>query len=301
MGSKMNPVSVILLSDFCSGSTALQSEITKSPVIKRSRAVETQYWCRAAALLGMQQHDIMSSILPMPTDVAKKALVDFLSDNLPHYSPPNDDKILIFDGWRRLCANHSPYFFEKSPHHLHYWSALQLIYQAVQDLDDVEFKFIGLIRNPLDTIFSRWRQWRNNPYKAQWLWFTAYSNLLSFKELVGDRILICRYEALVANQQELRTVFQFLGTEPPPLWKSALHPRSIRRWNADPYFGFHLDATIKNFAESLGYKPEELHGRKRFIWPIYWRFAKLKFGIGEIKRRMRAASRFGGSPSSLVS
>ena len=295
----MRTTSIILLSDFCSGSTAVQSEITKSPAIKRSRAVETQYWCKAAALLGMPQHDMMSSIFPMAPHVAKKALIDFLSDNLPYYAPPNDDKTLIFDGWRRLCANHSPYFFEKSPHHLHYWSALQLIYQALQDLDDVEFKFIGLIRNPLDTIFSRWRQWRNNPYKSQWLWFTAYNNLLRFRELVGDRILICKYEDLVADQHQLITTFNFLGTDPPPLWKSDLHPRSIGRWNADPYFGFHLDGTITHFAESLGYKPEEMRGRERFTWPIYWRFAKFKFRVGKMKRRMRAASHFGDSRSPI--
>jgi hypothetical protein len=283
----MNPVSVILLSDFCSGSTALQSEITKSPAIKRSRALETQYWCRAAALLGLPQHDIMSSILPMAADVARKELIEFLSNNLPHYSPPSDNKILIFDGWRRLCANYSPYFFEKSPHHLHYWSGLQLLYQATQELDDVEFKFIGLIRNPQDTIFSRWRRWRNNPYKAQWLWFNAYNNLLRFKELITDRILVCRYEDLVTDEKELVKIFQFLGADPPSHWKSALHCHSIGRWTKDPYFGFRLDETVAQFAESLGYKPEQMRGRERYSWPIYWRFARLKFHLGELRRSIK--------------
>jgi hypothetical protein len=248
----------------------------------------------------MPQHAMMSSILPMPPDVAKKALIDFLSDNIPHYSPPNDDRTLIFEGWRRLCVNYSPYFFEKSPHHLHYWSALQLIYQALQDLHDVEFKFIGLVRNPLDTIFSRWRQWRNNPYKAQWLWLTAYRNLLRFRELIGDRIVISRYEDLVTDQQELLNIFHFLGTDPPPTWKSALHPGSMGRWKEDPYFGFHLDHTITDFALSLGYEPEELRGKERCIWPVYWRFAKLKFRIGGIKRRIKATSHFEDGRSSVV-
>lgn len=285
----MRTVSVISLSDFCSGSTALQSELTKSPSIKRSKAVETQYWCKAAAILGMPQKNIMSSILPMAGDLARKELISFLSDNLPHYSVPNDDEMLIFDGWHQLCTHHSPFFFEKSPHHLHYWSALQLIQQATQRLNDVQFKFIGLIRNPLDTIYSRWRQWRNNPYKAQRLWFTAYKNLLRFKALVGDRILVCKYEDLVADPQQVTTLFQFLGTDPPSNWKSALHDRSIGRWKEDAQFGFHLDDSVIQFAESLGYDPKEMRGSGHSSWPIYWRIAKAKFRLRQATKRIIGA------------
>ena len=233
----------------------------------------------------MPQHDIMSSILPMAADMARRQLIDFLSDNLPHYRPANDNEMLIFDGWRRLCANYSPYFFEKSPHHLHYWSALQLIYQAIQRLDHVQFKFIGLIRNPLDTIFSRWRQWRNDPYKAQWLWYNAYNNLLRFQELVGEKILICKYEDLVTEKKTLFNILEFLGTKQNPEERSRLHPESIGRWRRDPYFAFKLDPTVLKLGESLGYDAKEMQGREWRMWPLYWRFAKFKFRVGEWKRQ----------------
>jgi hypothetical protein len=281
----VHPVSVMLLSDFCSGSSALQSELTRSPEINRVVALETQYWCKAAAMLGMPQPEIMSSTLPMGSDVAKRELIDFLSDNLADYSPPKDDEEMVFEGWQRLCNNYSPFFFEKSPHHLHYWSALQLIHQCMERLGQVEFKFIGLVRNPLDTIYSRWRRWRNDPYKAQWLWYSAYNNLLRFKELVGERLIIHKYEDLVRNESALFTIFAFLEAQPPPKGKIALHAGSIERWRKDLHFAFQLDPTIIKLGESLGYNIDEMQGRKHLAWPLYWRFTKLKFHIGEWKRR----------------
>jgi hypothetical protein len=152
-------------------------------------------------------------------------------------------------------------------------------------LGQVEFKFIGLVRNPLDTIYSRWRRWRNDPYKAQWLWYSAYNNLLRFKELVGERLIIRRYEDLVRNESALYKIFSFIGAQPPQMGTTALHEGSIGRWKKDRYFAFQMDPTIIKFGESLGYNSDEMEGRKLLVWPLYWRFTKYKFRIGEWKRR----------------
>ena len=280
----MRSNSIILLSDFCSGSTALQSELIKSCEIRRSHVIETQYWCMAAALLKMPQPRIMSSILPMSFTDARAKLTQFLSENLKNYTPPDDSEVLIFDGWKRLCDAYFPFFFEKSPHHLHYKSALQLIHESIQKIDNVEFKFIGLIRNPLDTIYSRWRQWRNNPDKAQWLWYHAYNNLFDFEKLVGERLFVCKYEDLVTDERALSNIFKFLGAQQSKKTTSELHAGSIGRWRKDPHFAFQLDSTITQFAESIGYKLEELQGRKSLIWPLYRQFKKTKYYIGDLKR-----------------
>lgn len=259
-------------------------ELTKSQEIKKAKALETLYWCKAAAVLGMPQPEIMSSTLPMASDAARRDLVKFLSDTLPEYSPPDDDEKLVFKGWKDLCKQHAPIFFEKSPHHLHYWSALQLIYQAMERLDEVEFKFIGLVRNPLDVIYSRWRRWRNDPYRAQKLWYDAYNNLLRFKDLVQESLLICRYEDLVTDETVLPEIFRFIGVQQPFTLKPDLHPRSIGRWREDPRFAFELDRSVSQFGESFGYKAGEMQGRKSMVWPLYWRMARLKFSMRMWKR-----------------
>jgi hypothetical protein len=232
----------------------------------------------------MPQQKIMSSILPMTAHDARRNLISFLSENLNGYSPPDENESLIFDGWRQLSNTYFPFFFEKSPHHLHYWSALDLIYQSMQKLEDVEFKFIGLIRNPLDTIYSRWRRWRNDPNKAQWLWYNAYNNLFRFKKIVGERLFICKYEDLVTDATILSKISEFLGAKQSQTEKSGLHAGSVGRWRKDPHFGFRLNSKVMKFGESIGYKPDELQGRKWLIWPLYRIFAINKFRIGELKR-----------------
>jgi hypothetical protein len=108
---------------------------------------------------------------------------------------------------------------------------------------------------------------------------------LRFKELVGERLIIHRYENLVRNESALFKIFTFIGAQPPPVGNTALHVGSIERWRKDRHFAFQLDPAIIKFGESLCYKIDEMQGRKHLAWPLYWRFTKLKFHIGEWKRR----------------
>jgi len=120
-----------------------------------------------------------------------------LSENLVNYTPPENKDSLVFEGWHSLCKKYEPVLFEKSPHHLHYWSALDLMNQCQTRLPEIEFFFIGLIRNPMDTIYSMWRSWRLIPEKRQFEWLRAYQNLVKFKEIAGGRPRVFRYENFI--------------------------------------------------------------------------------------------------------
>ena len=110
-------------------------------------------------------------------------MVELLKLNVDkNYIPINDDKELVFDGWAKLCQRYAPVFIEKSPHHLYQWSSILLIVECMEKLTDVEFLIIGLIRNPMDTIYSMWDRWRSRPEHIQFEWLLAYQNLLKLKD-----------------------------------------------------------------------------------------------------------------------
>ncbi|MGI8517441.1 MAG: sulfotransferase family protein [Acidimicrobiia bacterium] len=274
----------LILSDKSSGSSILQTEMLKHPSVRALAKTphqegETLFWNKAAALLGRGQEQIAHShVLPMEPSRARQALESLCTDNAPGFEVPSDDRALVFEGWRALAHAHRPVFLEKSPHHLHYRTALALILEAEDRQSELAFRFIGLVRDPMDTIYSMWNRWRVPPEKSQHDWVRAYQNLLWLKAQVGERTLLVRYEDLVSDPACLQRICALVGIETLAGMGSGFSPASVGAWRKDKGFGFQPAPEVNALAGTLGYPPPEL-ARGRF-WP-------LRRELGIAARRMR--------------
>ena len=238
---------------------------------------ETLYWTKAASVLGLPQLQMVDSEVPIPPAKAKADLIALLADNLDDYSPPSDDKEMIMDGWRRLCERYTPIFFEKSPHHLPQWSVLELILECRKELADIDFLFIGLVRNPMDTIYSQFTRWAARPEPLQQQWLVAYRNLVRLKALLQEQLVIIRYEDMVSSLGCLQPVFDFCGVNRDEIDPNYLHRASLAKWKSDRFFSFSLAEEVVALAQTYGYRKEELTNSRALFWPVYRelvRFAK---------------------------
>ena len=203
---------LFLLSDKSSGSSMFQRELERHPDVHTlphtpHHEQETLYWIKASAALGQPQVPFVRSVLPYTQLEGRRLIDELLADNLGEPFPVEAERD-VFEGWRRLCERHGPVLFEKSPHHLHQWSSLELMAQCRDEIPEVEFYYVGLVRNPLDTLYSMWSRWRIRPEQAQYEWLRAYRNLQRFRNLVGDRLLVVRYEDLAENPEHLGLAFR---------------------------------------------------------------------------------------------
>lgn len=265
---------LIILSYKSSGSSACQNLISGAASVRhvaktRHDENETLYWTKAASILGLPQQKMLHSLVPLSAAKAKNELISLLQDNLEEYEVPNNNEDFIFGGWQRLCRHYAPVFLEKSPHHLVQWSALELILRCMQYSPEIEFYFIGLIRNPLDTLYSSWKRWQVEPELAQYEWLTAYRNLLEFEKLVKGKIMIIRYEDLVQNPSVLWPVFNFVNAQKSDINGQYLHRKAIAKWRMDRVFGFVLASEVKQLARQFGYSVDELTNQSNPFWPTY--------------------------------
>jgi hypothetical protein len=263
------PRSVIVLSSKSSGSSALQKLLchgTNARHVQHTRhgEYETLYWTKAASILGLPQAQLLASEVPIAPRKARTDLITLLAHNVPTFVPPSNDEALVFEGWRALCKRFAPVFVEKSPHHLQQWSCLELMASAVRKLPDIEFRFIGLVRNPMDMLYSAWRRWRLAPQDAQYEWFQAHQNLQRFKELVGDRLTIICYETLVSHDGVARAMLNKMEIAGTQMRVSSLHKNSVLSWKRDTSYGFQLDSTVAELAAEYGYTPEQLSKQSSF-------------------------------------
>ena len=150
---------VIILSEKSSGSSACQNLLTKSDIVNnvdltRHNKNETLFWTKAASMKGRYQIDMVNSEVPIKTKEARQDIIRLLENNLNSFKPERGEDI-IHRGWKMLCDRYGPIFLEKSPHHLCQWSALDLIIECIEKNEDIDFMIIGLVRNPMDTIYSQ--------------------------------------------------------------------------------------------------------------------------------------------------
>ena len=288
------PTCVVILSTKSAGSSALQDLIcgcTDGKHVEHTRHVqhETLYWTKAASILGRKQSRIADSEVPIPPRKALHDLRTLLAANLPDFELPSDPEELIFEGWRRLSVRFGPLFVEKSPHHLHQWAALELLNEAVHRLPDIDFRFVGLVRNPMDVLYSMWRRWRADPGQHQHEWRLAYENLRRFEQEVADRLLVVRYEDLAAHGNAAAQLIDFLGRTMSPAATSYIHARSLQRWKEDRWFGFQLDADVERLAMSLGYARDDLRNQSVPFWEPYRILSHL--GPRSLSRRWRVLRR----------
>lgn len=276
--TRERPKCILLLSSKSSGSSALQNLLSEHPKVRvvgrtRHNENETLYWVKAASVLGMPQVGMADSEVPIPRGKARSELVRFLGWNLgPGYRPPGDDRELIFGGWRALCDRYAPVFLEKSPHHLHQRSAVELILECMERCDDVDFLLVGLVRNPMDALYSMWRRRREIPEVHQHEWREAYENLRLLEQRVPDRVLVVRYEDVIDDPTAVGPVCSFAGIDIPR--SDYLHGGSLGRWRRDARYGFRLDDDVLSLARSYGYSEAELSNEARGPWPLYRRLIR---------------------------
>ena len=255
--------SVIILSTKGSGSTAVMRYLTTAAEMRtvewtRHHQRETLYWTKAASMLGLWQHRLVDSEVPLPAAQARDELVEFIERNVPRFEIPADDRMLIFAGWRALCRRLGPVFVEKSPHHLPQLSALQLIARAIEELPEITFRIIGLVRNPVDVVYSQWRRWKANPQETQFEWHRAYTNLQHCRAIFGNRLLEVRYEDLATGAGQAARLQSFLGCPLVDTGSPPLESRFIQQWRSDSCFDFQLDDRVRQLANAFGYSEEQL-------------------------------------------
>lgn len=278
----------MILSDKSSGSTVLQNELAKSKqinIVKYTRHYEneTLYWNKAVAVLGLQQEELKYSELPMNKKKAENDLLFFFKKNLPHWRIFVLNKETLFEGWEKLCEEFGPIFLEKSPHHLHYWSALELIIELMSK-SNIDFYFIGLIRNPMDATFSSWKRWNADPEKNQFEWLRAYKNLLKFKKIVGGKLKTITYEKLISDRSIIRDICEFIGIEADEKIGNGFHSNSIQKWRAERFYGFQLSNDVKSLANLFGYKDYDLNNKASKWWPVH---RPISSNYNKIKRLIR--------------
>ena len=269
----MSSSCLFLLSDKSSGSSIFQRELERHPDVHTlphtpHHEQETLYWIKASAALGLPQVPFVRSVLPYAQAEGRRLLEEMLTENLGARTQVESEHD-AFEGWRRLCERYGPVLFEKSPHHLHQWSSLELMARCWTEIPEVTFHYIGLVRNPLDTLYSMWSRWRVRPEQAQYEWLRAYRNLQRFQDLVGDRLLVVRYEDLAEDPERLAEVFSFIGLEPPTDVGGRIHRRAVQKWRDDARFGFVLDGEVARLAEAYGYALDEVRNEPRRWWPIF--------------------------------
>jgi len=272
----------IILSEKSSGSSALQNFLVKFANMQhvsktRHFENETLYWTKAASILNKPQLDMVDSEVPIESKKARADLIKLLKANLNNYVPPDDNKKLIFEGWRLLCKRYSPIFLEKSPHHLCQWSAIELIIECIEQLSDVDFLLVGLIRNPMDTIYSQYKRWKSRPEEVQNQWLIAYKNLLKLKEIIGDQIVFVRYEDLVTSPVCLEPVFNFCEKAVDASDKNYFHRKSIQKWKTSALYSFSLSPEVAELASQYGYQKEELDNETHLFWPLVREVSRAAF------------------------
>ena len=254
---------IVILSDKSSGSSALQAYLVRfagGRHVEKTRhhEHETLYWTKAASLLLRPQEPMLDSEVPIAPERARADLLALLRDNLGDAPAATDDRELVFSGWRALCERFAPTFVEKSPHHLHQWSALELLVECMGASPDVTFLAIGLVRNPIDVVYSSWKRWRAAPEPNQHEWLRAARNLQRLTAVLGPRLAVLRYEDAIRDPARLDFVHAFTGVPRTPESQDFLHRDSIQKWRRDPDFRFVLAAPVRQLALELGYRPEEL-------------------------------------------
>lgn len=282
---------IVVLSSKSSGSSILQRILTRFEgahhvASTRHFESETLYWVKAAAILERPQFAMLDSEVPIPRARAKTELIDFIRENVGPYEVPVSNVDLVFGGWKRLCRHYGPIFVEKSPHHLHQWSALELIKECMARHPEIDFLIVGLLRNPMAVLYSSWDRMRTPPEENQFEWLTAYRNLLKFQSVVGEKMVIVRYEDMVADPSCLRDVFNFMEVICTPEDMESFHRRSIHKWKDDRFYGFQLSESVAALARELGYSEDDLANEGSILWPAY---RGLPLWLHRTVRRVRKA------------
>lgn len=258
----------ILLSSKSAGSTGLQNYLHANygiNLISHSSHFqhETLFWSKTASILGLPQESMHRSEVPIPYKKAVKGLEDFLQRNgiqiaLNRHTPKEE----FFELFLRLCDHTDFPVAEKSPHHLFNFSNIQLIIDFQRYMAGrANIVLLGMVRNPIDTVYSAWCRWRYNCSDFEREWLASYRNL---HELVQSRIpvTVFRYEDLCHSTADLD---EFLMTSCGMVKKSnyyTFHDRSLQKWKRDGLFEYIPSIEAQAVAGDFGYTPADLRDER---------------------------------------
>jgi|TARA_B100001093_G_scaffold500665_1_gene551423 hypothetical protein len=143
------------------------------------------------------------------------------------------DKKKIFEIYNEINNFFGPITFDKSPQYLGNINCLKLIqeYNSVHN----NIVFLGLIRNPLDSIVSQyqlWREYKENDslQEREKRWLKKYNHLAEIKKEIKN-LKIIRYEDLVKNPKKVTTeIFNYCDIEYDENCINHLKEKSIGRY-----------------------------------------------------------------------
>lgn len=270
--ARLPQLCIMILSVKSSGSSIVQRELASSlsaRLLERTPHAEneTLFWTKAASILGLPQEKMANSEVPLPRWRARRMLRKLLRENLPGVSGPLRSQEDIFAAWTALVRAGDGVFVEKSPHHLYQPSALALMRRYADAAKDVDVRFIGLVRNPIDTLYSSWRRFGVRPEVEERHWIRAYSLLRDFHAERPDIVTLVRYEDLVVGKIELAALMG-LPAGKAGAGEQGFHARSIQKWRADRSFGYRPSARLIELAGAYGYAPEEVENPNAFDWRV---------------------------------
>jgi hypothetical protein len=252
----MNNKCIIILSEKSSGSSALMKYLLryeKIHAVKHTRhnERETLFFTKAASMLDKKQKKLIGSEVPISASKAREQLYLLVEKNVSIYNRSLSAfwswESKVMHAWLFLCNEYAPIFLEKSPHYLANWSNIELILTAIDRIVDIDFYIVGLVRHPLNTIYSAHRRWKWNCYEFDKQWCRSYTNLLKLKKILGDKCHIVKYEDMCRSARHLKPVLEFAGYD---TFKEAgfRKPRKVPK-----KFKYQITEKAQRIAKKYGY------------------------------------------------
>lgn len=224
---------------------------------------ETLFFTKAASVLGLPQVKLENSEVPYGPHAAASQLQRFMEENVRAWAHPLRTEDDFFAAWTAVVRSAPQDLVEKSPHHLYEDSVVRLMERYAESDPGVDVRFIGLVRNPLATLYSSWRRFGVRPPSEERHWRRAYRLLLDLQERKPHLVTIVTYEGLVRNPGHLAPL---LTIEAPTPASVTLHDGSVERWRQDETFAHHLSEETICLAERFGYSRDEMLNPLQAQW-----------------------------------
>lgn len=253
---------IFILSIRSCGSSLLQRKLTEllgARVIEKTPHHENEslFWTKAASVLRLPQYRLEKSEVPLPPRRALSMLRRMVFENAGGRELLFTDEEAIFEAWTAIVIQAPGYFVEKSPHHLCEPEVVKLM-ERYSDRAPLDVRFIGLVRNPTDTLYSSWRRFGIVPEREEAHWIRAYETLWELRERRPDQVGIIRYEDLVAGSVNLQ---RMVGDAIGPAHSGAgeaIHAGSVGKWRGDHRFGYSPSEDVRKLARRYGYDDSDL-------------------------------------------
>jgi hypothetical protein len=266
---------IAILSVKSSGSSIVQRELARALSARLLNVTdhaenETLFWTKAASVLHLRQFKLANSEIPMGRRRAARMLRQFLEANIPGFAGGLATEAELFSAWAQLVHSGEGVLVEKSPHHLYQPAVVALMRRFAEQAKSVDMRFVGLVRNPVDTLYSSWRRFGVRPEIEERHWIRAYTTLGDFHAERPDLVTIVRYEDLAAGSVDLPTLLGLDSASRTNPDGEAFHRRSIQKWRQDEKFGYRPGPELIRLAQTYGYDPAEIANPNAGRWWPTW-------------------------------